>query len=291
MASGTACRFTRKTCVEKGGVMNQKTLHISGLRTPRLFVILRGFLDGKVTKKACINPRSGLLESAFISRKIFLYNEACRNCAINLEKEINSARLEAATLLTERQLNRLHNELLDGSSLRGHCVSDAYTEHTGTGSDSGSEMSREETDASPVFPHRASERRSHPVTAEEARAARKEAKEAARRADARAHRREKQERTKAALEEAAGKQDESMIRLTRIRERMISEELLAEESLAAASEAMRALLCAYAHGAVRGPATDGCIPTITYEGWLDEYRKAHEDLDHRISEALQQISC
>lgn len=282
--------------------MKQKELSVKGSWTPFFIVFLQGIIDGKITKKARVNPESGLLESAYVSKLHFHCNEAFRHCAMELENEINSVRVESATLLTECQLSRLRNsQAADAVSESVHRLRSA-AHSTQKVSESDGEEAEEVSGVSEVHSRALSERKKLPTTADEARNARMEAKEAARRADARARAAEARARVRARAEEelakakearvqAEKKHDESMIRLTQIRERMISKELLAEERLAATSEAIRARLCAYAHGAVRGAVSDSHIPEIAYDCWLNEYRQAHEELDRRISEALQQISC
>jgi len=282
--------------------MKHKELSVKGSWTPFFIVFLQGFIDGKITKKARVNPESGLLESAYVSKLHFHCNEAFRHCAMELENEINSVRVESATLLTECKLISLRNsQAADADSDSVHSPRSAAL-ITQKISESDGEEAAEVSGASEVHSRTPYERKKLPTTADEARNARMEAKEAARRADTRARAEEARTRARARAEEelakakevheqAEKKHDESMIRLTQIRERMISKELLAEERLAATSEAIRARLCAYAHGAVRGAVSDSHIPEIAYDCWLDEYRQAHDELDCRIYEALQQISC
>lgn len=244
--------------------MKQNAIKIRGTKVPRFFVYLRGVFDGRITKKAGISQESGCLESAYTSRMTFLYNEACRNCAMNLEKDISSFRLEAATLLSELKEAGPASRRPDESDSKP--AANTYT--------------------APVSPN-APLRSGPAVNAAEARAARLAARESSNQAKAQATAEEERRKKAEERETEEKKRQESMIRLTQIQERMISKELLAEEMLAAASESIRALLCSYAHGALKDPVSERLVPEITYDCWLEDYRAAHAELDRKISKALQ----
>lgn len=278
--------------------MKRNTLKVKGLRTPRVIVFLHGAVDGRVTKKAGINPQNGVIESAYISQNLLQYKQACHDCVISLEKDIRPIRMEAAGLLAERGINRHSLELHAPQTVTDKAFGSgdgANGTHDASEDQIGLELSAANSHADHAGG--GSKRKAVPTNAEEARAARLAAKEAAQREAARIHMEEsKAEARKKAAEElkkvkelkeqAIKKQNESLIRLTRIREEMISAELLAEERLAETSEAVRALLCAYAHGAVSGAVSESHIPMISCGGWLDEYRRAHQELDQRITEVL-----
>jgi hypothetical protein len=72
--------------------------HLKGLHTPRPFVFIHGFLNGRC-KTAALDQESKLLNSAYIHGKCCLFSELCREQVIQLETELAEARTDAQKLL------------------------------------------------------------------------------------------------------------------------------------------------------------------------------------------------
>jgi len=78
--------------------MQNKKLKLKGLHTPRCLIFLHGLIDGRA-KTAELDPESKILTSAYVSGRIFLFDELCCKCAAKLENELNVVRTEAETLI------------------------------------------------------------------------------------------------------------------------------------------------------------------------------------------------
>jgi hypothetical protein len=77
-----------------------KRLHLKGLGTPRPFIFLHGFLDGRC-KTAALDQESNLLNSAYLYGKRCLFAALCRQQVVRLETELAETRTEARKLLLE----------------------------------------------------------------------------------------------------------------------------------------------------------------------------------------------
>lgn len=241
-----------------------KTLPVKGLRTPRWLIYLKGAYHGRIRKTAALNQESGLLDSAYVSEKLFLYNKACADHMVSLERELSSSRLEAATILKTFEIEELYNKM------------------PAAGID---EPMKPEEESIPAWTSRI------PVTAEEAKAARARAKQMEeserRKAEAKAIREKEIKKIHESRDLYKKRKEENIVRLTEIREKIISRELIAQERLSATSEAVKSLLCSYAHGAMKRPVNSRYIPEIEFVSFMDGYYAAHEELNREIDKTLE----
>lgn len=84
--------------------MKKKTLKLKGLKTPKLFLFIHGFANGRM-KTAAVDSESGNLNSAYIHGKIYQFDKLCHERVRQLDRELSEARIEADTLILE--LNEL----------------------------------------------------------------------------------------------------------------------------------------------------------------------------------------
>lgn len=84
--------------------MKKKTLKLKGLKTPKLFLFIHGFTNGRM-KTAAVDSESGNLNSAYIHGKIYLFDKLCHDHVIQLDRELSEVRTEAEALILE--LNEL----------------------------------------------------------------------------------------------------------------------------------------------------------------------------------------
>lgn len=84
--------------------MKKKTLKLKGLKTPKLFLFVHGFTNGRM-KTAAVDSESGNLNSAYIHGKIYLFDKLCHDRVAQLNRELSETRTEAETLTLE--LNEL----------------------------------------------------------------------------------------------------------------------------------------------------------------------------------------
>lgn len=84
--------------------MKKKTLKLKGLKTPKLFLFIHGFTNGRM-KTAAVDSESGNLNSAYIHGKVYLFDKLCHDRVIQLDCGLSELRTEAETLLLE--LNEL----------------------------------------------------------------------------------------------------------------------------------------------------------------------------------------
>lgn len=84
--------------------MKKKTLKLKGLKTPKLFLFIHGFTNGRM-KTAAVDSESGNLNSAYIHGKVYLFDKLCHDRVIQLDCGLSELRTEAQTLILE--LNEL----------------------------------------------------------------------------------------------------------------------------------------------------------------------------------------
>lgn len=84
--------------------MKKKTLKLKGLKTPKLFLFIHGFANGRM-KTAGVDSESGNLNSAYIHGKIYQFDRLCHERAVQLERGLSEIRTEAEILSME--LNEL----------------------------------------------------------------------------------------------------------------------------------------------------------------------------------------
>lgn len=112
--------------------MKKKTLKLKGLKSPKLFLFIHGFINGRM-KTAAVDSESGNLNSAYIHGKVYQFDKLCHDRAIQLDRELSEVRTEAETLvleLNELVVPSLHraNDLPDhgdGAAKRLDSVADA----------------------------------------------------------------------------------------------------------------------------------------------------------------------
>lgn len=93
--------------------MKKKTLKLKGLKTPKLFLFIHGFTNGRM-KTAAVDSESGNLNSAYIHGKVYLFDKLCHDRVIQLDCGLSEIRTEAQTLILE--LNELVVPPLYGSN-------------------------------------------------------------------------------------------------------------------------------------------------------------------------------
>lgn len=91
--------------------MKKKVLKIKGIRTPRPFLFIHGFVNGRM-KTAAVDSESGNLNSAYIHGKIYLFDELCHKRVLELDRDLSEVRAEAETLVLE--LNTMDVPSLSG---------------------------------------------------------------------------------------------------------------------------------------------------------------------------------
>lgn len=84
--------------------MKKKVLKLKGLKTPKLFLFILGFINGRM-KTAAVDSERGNLTSAYIHRKVCLFGKLCHDRVIRLDRALSDMRTEAESLILE--LNRL----------------------------------------------------------------------------------------------------------------------------------------------------------------------------------------
>lgn len=84
--------------------MKKKTLKLKGLKTPKLFLFIHGFTNGRM-KTSAVDSESGNLNSAYIHGKIYQFDKLCHDRVIQLDCGLSELRTEAETLILE--LNEL----------------------------------------------------------------------------------------------------------------------------------------------------------------------------------------
>ena len=119
-----------------------------------------------------------------------------------------------------------------------------------------------------------------PATVPEAQACRAAARSAARAAEA-------AERSRKRREETEARRQAILQRLVEIQDRIATRELIAGEELSATAEALKGLLCAYAHGVLLRPVQARYLRPIEYAPRFDAYRQSHDALDRKLTRALQ----
>lgn len=75
-------------------------MRLKGLRTPRPFIFIRGFVNGRM-KTAELDHENSRLSSAYVSGMTCLFNEYCQKRVTRLESDLSAVRMEAETLLLE----------------------------------------------------------------------------------------------------------------------------------------------------------------------------------------------
>lgn len=80
--------------------MRNKTLTLRGVHTPRPFLFIRGFVNGRM-KTADLDQENSRLSSAYVSGMTCLFNEYCQKRVAMLETDLSAVRMEAETLLLE----------------------------------------------------------------------------------------------------------------------------------------------------------------------------------------------
>lgn len=90
--------------------MKQTTLNIPGMKVPRTFVFIHGFISGRC-KVADLDSETGCINSGYITEKINLYNSLAHNRVKMLEDETKGVRSEAFDIMAEEaQIRQLQNE-------------------------------------------------------------------------------------------------------------------------------------------------------------------------------------
>lgn len=80
--------------------MKKKTLKLKGIKTPKLFLFIHGFTNGRM-KTAAVDSESGNLNSAYIHGKIYQFNKLCHERVVQLDRGLSELRTEAQTLILE----------------------------------------------------------------------------------------------------------------------------------------------------------------------------------------------
>jgi len=88
-------------------------------------------------------------------------------------------------------------------------------------------------------------------------------------------------------EAAAARRAAILGRLSEIKSRIAAKEQVCCQELGAASEALRARFCTYAHGVLMRPIRTRYIPDLEYARYLDSYYAAHNTLKREIATALK----
>lgn len=217
-----------------------KTLKLKGLRTPRPFIFIHGFTDGR-TKTAALDPQDGHLNSAYIHGHIYLFHELCKKRVIQLEKELSGIRAEAQTLIKE----------LKNIKLPPECNMP--------------EVDRPDSQ--------------RPATIAASRFSRAAAAEADKVEKANA-------RLKTKRENILARREWIIHRLIKIREQISLSERICIEEMEATSNALKNCYCTYGHGALLKPVHPAYIPAVAYDGYLDAYFNAHNELSQKITDIL-----
>lgn len=80
--------------------MSRSKIRIQGLRTPRPLLYFHGCIDRR-TNAAHLDPNTGLLISAFLSRAYFQFSAYSQQKAVCLENTLAATRTEAESLILE----------------------------------------------------------------------------------------------------------------------------------------------------------------------------------------------
>ena len=79
--------------------MKQKTLKISGMGVPRIFIWLLGFMHGRILKTAILDEETGYICSSYVATKCKLFEEFAYNRVKQLEQELKAVRVEAFDII------------------------------------------------------------------------------------------------------------------------------------------------------------------------------------------------
>lgn len=81
--------------------MKQKTLKVKGMKVPRFFIWILGFIHSRILKTAVINPETGYICSSYVTDKCKLFNELSSRRVKQLENELKAVRTEAFVIIAE----------------------------------------------------------------------------------------------------------------------------------------------------------------------------------------------
>ena len=79
--------------------MKAKTLHVSGLHTPRLFLFMKGFFHGRILHTGHLDPEKKVITSAYISGQTKRFHHACAVRSERAEERLGKFWTEADKIL------------------------------------------------------------------------------------------------------------------------------------------------------------------------------------------------
>ena len=79
----------------------KKKKKLKGLKVPRIFIVLLGFIHGIIFKIASIDPDSGYISSGYITEKRRCFNELSNCMVADMVDELKAVRAEASKLMKD----------------------------------------------------------------------------------------------------------------------------------------------------------------------------------------------